>query len=212
MWERLARAGCASVAAMSLSSVAAAQTPVQTPSVTVCLVLAPKLAIESPVAKAMLTEVQAIWKALGVVIRPGEQSDGSCARLIVVKADHEALPEDASHEDALGWVPFAAGQARQLVFLRVSRARLLIAGVLTGVNPDGLKNLMLAKLLGRIVAHELGHVLLNSQTHADSGLMRAHYRANDVLRVHASTYTLNTAERARLFTNLAAGSRLAIRQ
>ena len=30
---------------------------------------------------------------------------------------------------ALGWVPFAAGQARQLVFLRVSRARLLIAGV-----------------------------------------------------------------------------------
>ena len=41
--------------------------------------------------------------------------------------------------------------------------------------------------------------------------MRAHYRANDVLRVHANTYTLSTVERTRLFTNMAAGSRIAIR-
>ena len=39
---------------------------------------------------------------------------------------------------------------------------------------------MLGKLLGRIVAHELGHVLLNSPSHADSGLMRALYQAGDV--------------------------------
>jgi hypothetical protein len=211
MWGCLARTGCASVVAVSLSSVAAAQAPVRTPSVTVCLVLSPKLAIEPQVAKSVLSEVQTIWQVLGVTIRSGDQPDDGCARIIVVEADHEALPENASHEDALGWVPFAAGHARQLVFLRVSRARLMIAGVITGVNPDGLKNLMLAKLLGRIAAHELGHVLLNSPTHSDSGLMRAHYRANDVLRVHVNTYTLNTAERMRLFTNIATGSRIAIR-
>jgi hypothetical protein len=154
-------------------------------------------------------EVQTIWKVLGVDIRQVEQADDSCSRIIVVKADHEALPEDVSHDEALGWVPFAAGQARQLVFLRVNRARLMIAGVITGVNPDGLKNLMLAKLLARITAHEIGHVLLNSPAHAESGLMRARYQASDVLRVQASAYTLNVAERARLFTLMAARSRIA---
>ena len=43
-----------------------------------------------------------------------------------------------------------------VVFLRVSRARLMVAGVITGVNPAGLTKLMLAKLLGRAVAHESG--------------------------------------------------------
>lgn len=212
MWERLAKAGCASVVAMSLSGVAAAQTPVQAPTMKVCLVLSPKLAIESRVAPTVLSEIQIIWKVLGAEVRAVNRSDDNCTRIIAVKADHEALPQDLSREDALAWVPFAAGNARQLMFLRVSRARLFVAGILTGPQPDAFRELMLGRLLGRMVAHELGHVLLNSQTHADSGLMRAHYRANDVLRLNVSAYTLNPAERTRLFTNLAAGSRVAIRQ
>jgi hypothetical protein len=182
-----------------------------TAPVIVCLMLSPKLAIEPHVARIALSEVQTIWKDLGADIRSIEEADDRCARIVVVKSEYEALPEDLSRDDALGWVPFAAGNARQLVFLRVSRARRMIAEVITGVNPDGLKNLMLAKLLGRTIAHELGHVLLNSQTHAASGLMRAQYRASDVVRVRTSTYTLNAAERARLFTVMAAGSRLAAR-
>jgi hypothetical protein len=87
----------------------------------------------------------------------------------------------------------------------------MTAGAMTGINPDGLKNLMLGRLLGRTVAHELGHVLLDSPQHADTGLMRAYYKSNDVFRVHTSEYTLNASERARLFTVLAAGSRVAAR-
>ena len=211
MWERLAPAGCAALVGISMSVAVAAHTPGPTPSVIVCLVLSPKLEIEPLVAKRLLSEVQTIWTVLGADIRSVERADDTCARIVVVKADREALPEDVSHDDAIGWVPFAAAHARQLVFLRVSRARLMVAGVVTGVNPDGLKNLMLATLLGRTVAHELGHVLLNSSSHSDSGLMRAHYRANDVLRVQASAYTLNAAERGRLFTRLAGGSRVAVR-
>jgi hypothetical protein len=212
MWERLASAGCASVVILALSTAAAAQGPARSPAVIVCLVLSPKLAIESRVVTTVLSEIQTIWKVLGAHVRSVKRADDNCTRIVVVKADHEALAQDLSREDALAWVPFAAGNARQLMFLRVSRARLFVAGVLTGPHPDAFKELMLGRLLGRMVAHELGHVLLNSQAHANSGLMRDHYRANDVLRVNVSAYTLNSAERARLFTNLAAGSRLAIRQ
>lgn len=211
MWERLAIVGCAALVGVSVPVVTAAQPPDQTSSTIVCLVLSPKLALEPMVAERLLLEVQAIWKVLGAQIRSVEAPDDGCARIVVVKADRDALPEDMTHEDAIGWVPFAAGHARQLMFLRVGRARLMVAGVITGVNPEGLTNLMLAKLLGRTVAHELGHVLLNNSSHADSGLMRARYRANDVLRVQASAYTLNSDERARLFTRLASGSRVAVR-
>lgn len=211
MWERLAIVGCAALVGVWVPVVAAAQPPGQTPSTIVCLVLSPKLALEPAVASRLVLEVQSIWKVLGADIRSVDVPDDSCERIVVVKADREALPEDLSHDDAIGWVPFAAGHARQVLFLRVSRARLMVAGVITGVNPEGLTNLMLAKLLGRAVAHELGHVLLNSPSHADSGLMRARYRANDVLRVQASAYTLNAAERARLFTRMASGSLVAVR-
>lgn len=211
MWESLVKAGCAALIGVSVPVVAAAQTPDQRPLVIVCLALSAKLALEPLVAERLLMEVQTIWKVLGADIRSLEHSDDSCARIVVIKADREALPEDVAHQNALGWVPFAAGHARQLLFLRASRARMMVAAVLTGVNPDALTKLMLARLLGRTVAHELGHVLLDSSSHADSGLMRAHYRADDVLRLRPSAYTLDAAERARLFTHMAGGSRVAVR-
>ena len=71
--------------------------------------------------------------------------------------------------------------------------------------------MLLAKLLGRSLAHELGHILLNSLRHETSGLMRAQYRAGYVLRMPASSYTLSPPERARLFTQVSASMRLANR-
>jgi hypothetical protein len=58
--------------------------------------------------------------------------------------------------------------------------------------------LLVARFLGRILAHELGHVLLNSAQHQPKGLMRAQYRARDVLSAPISTYTLGSSDRARL--------------
>jgi hypothetical protein len=80
-----------------------------------------------------------------------------------------------------------------------------------GTRPEALTELLVARLLGRSLGHELGHVLLNSQSHEDAGLMRAGYRERDVLSVPTSAYTLNAAERARLFARMNGGPRLAAR-
>ena len=133
----------------------------------------------------------------------------SCDRLISVKGDQEALAEDATSESALGWVPFVEGRARQLVFLRSGRARMLIDALSPGTRPEALTELLVARLLGRSLGHELGHVLLNSRSHEESGLMRARYRERDVLSVPTSAYTLNAVERARLFARMAGEPRLA---
>ena len=211
MRRRLASATCACVMAVAVSEPGAAQAPVTAHQLAVCLVLSQKLSISVRAAAVVLAESKAIWTPHGVGVRWAEPSDESCDRLISVKGDQEALAEDATTESALGWVPFVKGRARQLVFLRVGRARTLIDALSPGTRPEALTELLVARLLGRSLAHELGHVLLNSRSHEKSGLMRARYRERDVLSVPTSAYTLNAAERARLYTRMAGAPRLATR-
>ena len=187
------------VTALAATGTAAAQTPVQSPRLAVCLVLSPKLAISVRAAAAVLAESNAIWMPNGVSIRRADRPDDSCDRQISAKGDQEALAQDATSESALGWVPFVEGRARQLVFLRVDRARTLIDALSPGTRPAAFTELLVARLLGRSLGHELGHILLNSRRHEESGLMRARYRDRDVLSIPASAYTLNAVERARLF-------------
>jgi hypothetical protein len=108
-------------------------------------------------------------------------------------------------------VPFVQGRARQLVFLRAGRARALIGALSPGTRPEALTELLVARLLGRSLAHELGHILLNSRSHEDAGLMRARYRDRDVLSVSTSAYTLNPGQRARLFAPVTGEPRAAPR-
>ena len=199
-----AATSAAFVLVLAISSMAMAQTA--TP---VCLVLSPRLSLKAPSTRNVMEEIRTIWAPLGVVIRTVEQADESCLRIVVVKADVEARREDIVDPNALGWVPFVAGGARQLVFLNPGRARLLVDALSPGTRPEGLTNVLVAKLLGRTLAHELGHVLLNSIRHENSGLMQAQFRASDVLRRPASSYTLNPSERARLFTQLSVSGRRA---
>ena len=203
MRGRLASATRTGVMALAASGSAAAQTPVPSRRLVVCLVLSPKLSISARTATVVLAESNAIWTKHGVTVRRAEPSDDSCDRLITVKEDEEALAEEATSDSALGWVPFVEGRARQLVFLRVGRARTLIDALSPGTRPEALTEFLVARLLGRSLGHELGHVLLNSRSHEDSGLMRARYRARDVLSVPTSAYTLNAVERVRLFARMA---------
>ena len=186
----------ACVMAVVASGPAAAQSPIHATQLAVCLVRSEKLPINARASGVVLVELNTIWAMHGVGIRWAEDSEDGCVRLITVKAEEEALAEDAASESALGWVPFVEGRARQLVFLRVGRARQLVEALSPGTRPAALTEFLIAKLIGRSLAHELGHVLLNSRSHEESGLMRARYRARDVLSVPTSAHTLNALERA----------------
>ncbi len=177
---------------------------------TVCLAMSSALPISGPQKTTILAEVNAIWQPHGVVVRQ-EWKDEACNRLIVVKSDLEGRPEDVSPPTALAWVPFVQGRARQLVFVRVSRANTLIDGLSPGTRPEGLTELLVAKLVGRSLGHELGHVLLNTKDHQTTGLMRARYDAHDVLRDPPAAYTLDAKDRVRLFASSANDTRLARR-
>ena len=194
-----------------LASGAAAQSGVDSSQLAVCLSLSPKASISARGASVVLAESNAIWIQHAVGIRWTEQSGGRCDRLIAVKGDQEALAGESTSESVLGWVPFVEGRARHVVFLRVARARMMVNALSPGSRPEGLTEFLLAKLLGRSLAHELGHVLLDSRGHEESGLMRARYRASEVLNIPTPAYTLNAVERARLSARVGGEARVVAR-
>jgi hypothetical protein len=63
-------------------------------------------------------------------------------------------------------------------------------------------------LLGRTIAHELGHLLMGTSTHPRRGLMRGHWHGRDGRLQLASDWLLSRAEGAKMRRGLVARSRL----
>ena len=180
-----------------------AQQPVgdAAPPLTVCLTFSEALEM-GPQTASVVSEVNRIWQPLGVTVgRSDEVGTGiACQKWILVKSGLEASPEDATTGDtAIAWVPFVAGRARRVVFVRKDYALGLIDAFSPGIRPRTVTDLLLTKLVGRSLAHELGHILLNSLGHERSGLMRARFGAHDVMRDLPSGYTLNAQQLDRVF-------------
>ena len=98
-----------------------------------------------------------------------------------------------------------------LIEALIERSRMRVEALNPGSRAEGLIDLLHARSMGRNLAHELGHILLNSVAHERSGLMRADFGATDVVRLSTAAYTLNGSERARLLTLLTSGSPVAVR-
>ena len=58
----------------------------------------------------------------------------------------------------------------------------------------------LGVVLGRILAHEIGHHVLNTATHARTGLMRPHFSAHEFIDLRDGTFVLDRAAAAWLRT------------
>ena len=196
---------CAAVlagVAMPGSATAGAAPPLVPRALTVCLTMSPLLVTSGSEEAGLLSEANAIWRPLGLSIRLKGRRDDSCDRLVTVSSDLEARHGDAAAATALAWVPFIEGRARQIVYLRVRLARTMLHERVPGTRNASLAVMLLPKFLGRILAHELGHVLLNTIDHTTTGLMRARYHAHDVLRDPSSAYGLSAEQRDRLLATL----------
>ena len=201
MTKRLAGWTVAMIFGMPMTGLAQQPAGDAAPSLTVCLTFSEALEI-GPQTPAVVSEVNRIWQPLGVTVGHSDElgAGTACQKWILVKSSLEASPEYATTGDtAIAWVPFVAGCARRVVFVRKDYALGLINAFSPGIRPPVVTDMLLTKLIGRSLAHELGHILLNSLGHERSGLMRARYAAHDVMRDLPSAYTLNAQQLDRVF-------------
>lgn len=126
-------------------------------------------------------EVTEIWAKYGVEILwedrwgPGRPKPDLWVQFVDVALKSKTM----NGAPAVAWIPFAAGVPMPYVRVSKPHAMALLktrswfdSRPLTSATED-LQILALGRIVGRAVAHEIGHFLFASQAHASNGLMRA---------------------------------------
>src|SRR5579859_3047013 len=181
--------------------------------------------IPSSLVDAVLIEAGAIWRSAGIVFiwdrgapaRPRASSvlDASGPTgLLVTIGDRTGPPGDG--DVPLGWIVFdrPSSPEREIYLSYANAVSLLtqspgIAGPYRAMPPLR-REILLARAMGRALAHELGHYLFASTLHTRRGLMTAVHSAHQLFDPERAGFEISPDEQRRVagrFSGFAVASR-----
>jgi hypothetical protein len=172
------------------------------------LAFGPGADVPPAVVTAAVAEAAAIWSPYGVVVEraaPSGRATGDAVVLTVVFGSSPSTQSrPATPQGPLGAIDFAAdgtpGRVLTVFFdllMRfVSRASLM--AVTEDRWPQSMRDLVVGRAMGRVVAHEIGHYLFDARQHTPMGLMRAEHRADDLFSPSRAPFTLSAGDARRL--------------
>ena len=157
--------------------------------------------LSGPAFNTVKEEATRIWDRHGVALSWAQPATTTCRTVVPIIFDERAMLKETgrSHAAALGLTAFH-GRA-QTIYVSVPRAFKMLGDTSQfdkAVGSQGERDYRGGVLIGRVVAHELGHVLLTSMAHTESGLMRPVFGLRDVLSTDDKTTDLSPAETNRL--------------
>ena len=194
---------------LSLVALLAAAAWMPTSPVRVVLAFDPRL--PAAISRLAAAEAAAVWKIYGVTV-VGPDAMTAClpvdclitARLAVVIEDHEDAGEQARLVP-LGAIRFRDdGVPEKTILLRYRALTTLGLSTVTVGDlhepqwPPAMRHLVVGRIVGRVVAHEIGHWLLQRREHSPSGLMRAIQPTADLAEPARVKFTLLPADINRL--------------
>jgi hypothetical protein len=155
----------------------------------------------------MAGEVDRIWAPYGVTFC-WTRSDEGCAgvevRLRVHVASRAELPAvSGPRRHALGWIAFQGDRPGTEIALSVDAARAVVARARVGSRPlaawpPAFGERFVPLVLGRALAHEVGHFVLASRAHGRTGLMAPSFPPDRVALEGPSRFSLSPSEAAQL--------------
>jgi hypothetical protein len=152
---------------------------------------------------AMTQAFREIWSREGVDVAwadGNEQGPPADVTLPVIFDDRELRKHDPKPAEAFGVTLFAGRSQR--ILLSVKRAREVISAH-RGLadSKDGMTlDIAHGRLIGRIVAHEVGHALLLTLRHSTHGLMSPQLEQRDAPPLGELQFALSASDRERLTT------------
>jgi len=144
-------------------------------------------------SRRLAEQVRTIWHTHGVRVQGLEEPTTSPITLYVELSDRS----EAVQRLELG--VFHRSDNHIIVSLPAA-LRIALAAVPTRESPawaDMRRNFALGTVLGRTIAHEIGHFLLGP-AHSKSGLMRASFRAVEITDPRGGAFNLTRVDLARL--------------
>ena len=156
--------------------------------------------LSGPTFNIIRDEASRIWLRHGVALTWDGPAATRCDALIPLVFDEKALKQQDrnAHKTSLARTVFLG--RTQAIYLSVPRAFVMVKAILPDVVSSEWQESRGGTLLGRVVAHELGHVLLMTTSHATSGLMRPIYGLRDVLSDDEKILELSAIETRTLAT------------
>ena len=144
------------------------------------------------VVSAAIDETQAIFRSAGVAFlwRRGSTSIGA---LRVMLSDERGPARDDAMP--LGWLMFENGEPTRDIHLSYANAEVFMeqSREVVGVGQKTLAERY--RLLGRALAHELGHYLLATTTHTPKGLLKGRRSAQEFFSPDRSSFAMDLGER-----------------
>jgi hypothetical protein len=154
----------------------------------------------------VLAEADAIWRYSGFTVAWQRVPHEAAAATLQVVIGHDVRPV---HDGglALGWIVFADSAPAQEIYVSYSNAqRLMVEAPGVVGAPDRMpvleKHTLLARAMGRALAHEMGHYLLASKDHTLTGLMRSRISATEFFGNDNRKFKLDNAQRSTITARL----------
>lgn len=151
------------------------------------------------VEQAAVAEAARIWAPYGVAIVCSSERAAALPTVVlrVSVVDHSAA---GSSKNALGSILFTGDHPQAIVSLYAGTAWHLLSEAVSGVArwPDSYRDATIGRVLGRALAHETGHLLLESRMHSGVGLMQANQPITRFMDEWDRTFTLSRIEQRSL--------------
>ncbi|HZJ31974.1 MAG TPA: hypothetical protein VFD21_10425 [Vicinamibacterales bacterium] len=178
----------------------------------VCVRLTERDYLSGSTLKTLEDEASRIWIRHGIQLSWTQPVPEACPTVVSLVFDESELLRLAHgfRDSALARTVFLG--RLQTIYVSVPRAFVMLAQVTQQnktLGSGGERDFRGGTLLGRVVAHELGHVLLTTLSHSETGLMRPVFGLKDVLSDEDQTITLSSQQTDRLemrFTLVRVGS------
>ena len=161
------------------------------------------------IVQSMQKEAATIWRNYGVQIQwPASRLDVQCPLVLgsfdVLVEYQPSSPRRTSASPVLGRTHLAPARIDCVgIYVDYDETQSLIESVgqtqlvtLAG-HPD-LGPVDIGRALGRVLAHEIGHVVLGASRHQPFGLMRRSFAPADLVTLQRWAYTLSKSEVERL--------------
>jgi hypothetical protein len=159
--------------------------------------------ISPHLVRETLNEAGAVWNDAGITLAwrvvVGGRPEYSATPHVVINDD--AGPKRGDEGIPIGWVEFHRPDDpdQEIHVSRNNGLKLLKAspGLRRSVDlmPQAEINLSLGRMLGRALAHELGHFLLRSRFHTSAGLMRANRPVREFVALSRRGFEIDPAQR-----------------
>ena len=154
------------------------------------------LPMRSKIEASAMAEVASIWAAYRVDVRASSENEegrDGAVRLAVVLADYRPKHLAAG---ALGSILFVDGVPRPAIVMYPKTIDAVVSSAtVVGLHDRQLttefRDVIVGRVFGRALAHEIGHYLLRSRNHSHEGLMRALQSTPDLVGQDRQLFALS---------------------